>query len=129
MAYVDQAKKQRIAAALKLAMPQGWKYSLAVQHHSTCVLTISAAPVDILSALSRTSSSDTASWARINPYHYQRQIQDPELVQLFDRIIAAMNTDNYDRSDLQTDYFDCGHYITVNIGRWDRPFKFTGAGS
>lgn len=126
MAYVDQAKKQRIAAALKQVMPPDWKYSLAVQHHSTCVLTISAAPVDILSVLSCTGA---AQWARINPYHYQSQIRDPALVQLFDRIIAAMNTDNYDRSDLQSDYFDCGHYIKINVGRWDRPFKFTGRGS
>ena len=126
MAYVDQAKKQRIAAALKQVMPPGWKYSLAVQHHSTCVLTISSAPADILAAL---PCIGAAQYARINPYHYRRQLRDPELVQLFSRIVAALNTDNYDRSDLQTDYFDCGHYIEINIGRWDRPFKFTGADS
>lgn len=126
MAYVDQAKKQRIAAALKQVMPADWKYTLAVQHHSTCVLTISSAPVNILAAL---PCIGAARYARINPYHFRGQLRDPELVQLFDRIVAALNTDNYDRSDLQTDYFDCGHYIKINIGRWDRPFKFTGTGS
>jgi hypothetical protein len=29
MAYVDQDKKAKIAAALKPVMPKGWKYTLA----------------------------------------------------------------------------------------------------
>jgi hypothetical protein len=33
-----------------------------------------------------------------------------------------MNAGNWDKSDIQTDYFDVGWYIDVNVGRWDKPY-------
>jgi len=53
MAYVDQSKKALIAAALKPVMPVGWKWSLAVQNHSTIVLTIASAPINLLAEVLR----------------------------------------------------------------------------
>jgi hypothetical protein len=38
-------------------------------------------------------------------------------------IMPLMNAGNHDRSDIQTDYFDVGWYVDVNIGRWDRPYQ------
>ena len=37
-------------------------------------------------------------------------------------VIPAMNEGNHDNSDIMTDYFDVGWYISVNIGRWDKPY-------
>ena len=28
----------------------------------------------------------------------------------------------YDRSDIQTDYFDVAYYISIHIGKWDKPY-------
>jgi hypothetical protein len=36
--------------------------------------------------------------------------------------MTAMNDGNHDRSDIQTDYFDVGWYVDVNIGRWNKPY-------
>ena len=33
-----------------------------------------------------------------------------------------MDVGNYDNSDVQTDYFDTGWYIDINIGSWDKPY-------
>jgi hypothetical protein len=33
-----------------------------------------------------------------------------------------MNGGNHDNSDVQTDYFDVGWYVDVNIGSWDKPY-------
>ena len=55
MAYMTQSNKKRIAEKLKTVMPTGWKYSLAVRDHSKLVLTIQAAPVDILRAMAASS--------------------------------------------------------------------------
>jgi len=49
------------------------------------------------------------------------------VLQTMRAIIKALNLDNYDRSDSMTDYFDVGHYVNINIGRWNKPFVFTGA--
>ena len=50
MAYMNQEKKSKIAAALKGVVPDGWKYSLSVRNHSTIVMTITAAPFDLIGA-------------------------------------------------------------------------------
>ena len=48
MAYMNQEKKAKIAAALKTVVPKGWKYSLAVRNHSSIVMNIKSAPVDLV---------------------------------------------------------------------------------
>lgn len=48
MAWMNHERKAALAAGLKKVMPKGSKYSLAVRHHSTLVLTISKAPIDMV---------------------------------------------------------------------------------
>lgn len=125
MAYMNQQRKAIIAAALKKVIPAGWKYSLAVKHRSTIVLTISEAPVDLLAEV-RGMVGDNLPASRgnwgFNPYYLHNQL-DASL-KLFESIKGAMNVGNHDRSDIQTDYFDVGWYITIQIGKWDKPFVF-----
>jgi len=130
MAYVDQNKKALIAAALKLVMPKDWKWSLAIQNHSTIVLTISQTPIDLLAEYTRVGNErrryGEASHARgdhadVNHYHLDGAF-DGELLETFSKIVVALNTDNHDRSDIQSDHFDVGHYVAVKIGRWNKPF-------
>jgi len=33
-----------------------------------------------------------------------------------------MNIGNFDKSDVQTDYFHVGWYMSVNLGKWDKPY-------
>lgn len=126
MAYVNQDKKAKIAAALKKVVPAGWKYSLAVRHHSTIVMTISAAPFDLIKAFKASDyfNPETATSIEVNPYHYRSHIADECVADVIEAIMDALNTDNHDRSDLQTDYFDVGHYVDLHIGRWNKPFTY-----
>ena len=32
----------------------------------------------------------------------------------------------YDNSDMMTDYFNTAYYVFTDIGKWNKPFKFTG---
>ena len=125
MAHVDQTKKAKIAAALKGAVPKGWKYSLAVRHHNTIVLTISEAPIDLIRAFKKSDYFDPTSntHTNVNPYHYERHFADKKVAKIFDKIFGAINVDNFNNSDIQTDYFHVGHYVDVQIGRWNKPFK------
>jgi hypothetical protein len=36
-----------------------------------------------------------------------------------------MNAGNHNNSDVQSDYFDVGWYIDVNIGKWNKPYVAT----
>ena len=129
MAYVDQAKKQKIAATLKLVVPAGWKYSLAVNNHSTIVMTIASAPFDLIGAFAPSEYFDptTATHTDVNPYHVRAHVADECVADVFEKILEALNTGNHDNSDLMTDYFDVGHYVTLQLGRWNKPFIVTAA--
>jgi|SRR5437660_2545464 len=124
MAYMSQEKKAKIAAELKKVMPKDWKYSLAVQHHSSITLTIMAAPVDLIAA-HKQHEQWTNGYIQLNEYYLQNQYDEP-LLSVFLAIRKALNTDNYDRSDVQTDYFNVGFYAYMHIGRWNKPFQVIG---
>lgn len=122
MAYINQEQKAKIAAALKLVVPAGWKYSLAIDHHSSIVMTIRSAPVDLIGLIeNKCESWHNRQHVQLNPYALERTYSGVIRVVMED-ILAALNTDNYDRSDSQSDYFDVGHYVDLNIGRWNKPF-------
>lgn len=149
MAYVNKEKKAKIKEALQQVMPKDWKWSLAVRNHSTAVLTISKAPIDLVAIFC--DAADVYNKVRVDiygePVHTtQRQresmnydvtkwdmqrmtegLQNRYIAAIFDKIFDAMNTDNHDNSDIMTDYFDVGHYVDVQIGKWDRPFINTSA--
>ena len=124
MAFMSQENKAKIAAELKKVMPADWKYSLSVRHHSTIVLTISAAPVDLIAHMKMNSERgcNHKDYVQVNEYYLDRQFTG-ELLETFLAIRKALNTDNYDRSDIQTDYFEVGHWVNINIGRWNKPFQ------
>lgn len=125
MAYMNQERKALIAAGLKKVIPAGWKYSLAVRNHSTIVLTIAEAPIDLMSevrsAVGENCSRNRGHWD-FNPYYLDRQLGDS--AELFGKIKDAMNVGNHDNSDIQSDYFDVGWYVDIQVGKWDKPFVF-----
>ena len=66
----------------------------------------------------------TPTHLNVNSYwlqdHYSGKCRE-FLMQLRD----IMNDGNHDRSDIQTDYFDIGWHIDINIGKWDKPYVLT----
>lgn len=137
MAYMNQEKKATIKAELMKVMPADWKWSLAVRNHSTLILTIRSAPINLLKyikfrgvpleeALKEEDGERYRSYWRLNEYYLEESFTDDNLVQQFLLIRNAMNLGNWDRSDIQSDYFDVGHYITINIGTFEKPFKPAG---
>ena len=57
----------------------------------------------------------------VNPYWYKEHFSGRAL-NFLKEVIPAMNNGNWDKSDIQSDYFNVGWYIDVNIGRWDKPY-------
>lgn len=132
MAYMNQEKKAKINTALKAIMPKDWKWSLSVRHHSTIVLTIASAPIDLLAIVNAKCAENCKSIgmdfqpntsAEIS-YCWKKMFTG-ELLDLFSKISAALNIDNFDNSDAMTDYFHVGHYVDLHIGRWNKPFTCT----
>ena len=112
MAYVQKELKVKVVGLLKEIMPKGWRYSLAIKHHTALVLTIQNAPVDL--------TADR--FCDLN----EKQIRNTAPAghaDLFVSIFKAMNCENYNNSDIMTDYYSVGYYTEINIGTYEKPFK------
>lgn len=129
MAYMDQERKALLAAELKKVVPAGWKYTLAVRNHSTIVMTITEAPVDLCTERVRSDYSMDGCHFSVNPYWVETQFKPGAARDAIVAILSALNTGNHDRSDTLSDHFDVGWYVDLNVGRWDKPFVATGDAS
>jgi hypothetical protein len=133
MAYMSQEKKAKIAPMVKaICTKYGVKASLSIRNHSTLCLTIKQGPIDFIGNSNRVCGNDhyqvsrgfrpnTQGYSDVNPYWFQCHY-DGEALNFLSEVLTAMNAGNHDRSDIQTDYFDVGWYVDVNIGRWDQPY-------
>lgn len=132
MAYMSQERKAQIAPKIKaICKKYGVKASLAVRHHSTLVLNIKEGAIDFIgnynsvnvdrSRPAHLPFQPATKSIDVNPYWYHEHFNGKAKAFLTE-IISAMNNGNHDRSDIQTDYFDVGWYVDINIGRWDKPY-------
>jgi hypothetical protein len=128
MAYMSQEKKARIAPAVKAILKKyKVKGSLSVRNHSSLVLTIKEGSVDFYSDYGTTPEArkDAEKFGiQVNPYWYQDHFVGKSKKFLAE-VIPAMNSGNHNNSDIQSDYFDVGWYIDVNIGKWNKPYVAT----
>ena len=86
-------------------------------------MTIKSAPVELMPK--DQNDHYRKGYASINVYH-PHCFYEGALLETIRSIIRALNTGNYNRSDSQSDYFDVGHYVYLNIGSYEKPFVFTG---
>ena len=131
MAYMSQEKKSKIAPVVKKILTKyGVKGSLAVRNHSTLVLNIKSGDIDFIKNYNDTvgeraggfrTGSAAIDHVCVNPFWYHEHFSGKAKSFLTD-IMVAMNDGNHDNSDIQSDYFDVGWYVDVNIGKWNKPY-------
>ena len=136
MAYMSQDHKAKIAVTVKaICKKYGVKGTLSVQNHSTLCLNIKSGPIDFIGNTNAVCSNQPryndrqyqpdTTYTQVNPYWYQDHFDGKALKFLKEIVPAMYGPDYYDHSDIQTDYFNCSHYISVNIGKWDKPYQLT----
>ena len=135
MAYVNQERKAELAPSIKAVFKKyGVKGSIAVRNYMTLVVNIKSGPIDFFGNFNdmakdrnwqypfpRQEAKDSID---VNPYWYHEHF-DGVAKDFLAELITAMNVGNHDNSDSQSDYFDVGWYIDVNIGKWNKPYVFT----
>ena len=127
MAYITKEKKATIIARVKDATPKGWRVTFRMRHSSTIICTIRQADVDILAAVEAAYATHPSYETRSPVTHIQSlspttilDLPDP-LRKPLSAMYAALYSENYDNSDISTDYFDVGYYAHIAIGEWDKP--------
>lgn len=122
MAYMNQEKKARIANLIKPILKKyGVKGTLAVRNHSTLVLNLKSGKIDFYKDFGKEEEARRFG-IQVNPYWYKDHFTG-ESKKFLSEVIPAMNAGNHDNSDIQSDYFDVGWYIDVNVGRWNKPYS------
>jgi len=38
-------------------------------------------------------------------------------------VYEAMMEGNHNNSDIQSDYFDVGWYVNIQVGKWNKPYE------
>lgn len=132
MAYVSQELKAKLAPKIKeICKKHGVKATLAVRNHSTLVLNIKQGRIDFIGNYNETINDRDPTgnrhinaadkYIQVNPYWYHEHFSG-QAKKFLSEVIPVMNTGNWDKSDIQTDYFNVGWYVDVNIGKWNQPY-------
>jgi len=133
MAYVSQELKSKLSPAIKAVCKKyGIRASIAVRSHMTLCLNVKSGAIDFIGNSNRVCGADfyqvargfksnTTGYDQINPYHFQNHY-DGDARAFLTEVLAVMNDGNWDKSDIQSDYFNVGWYVDVNIGTWNKPY-------
>jgi len=133
MAYMSQEKKAKIAPKIKAILAKyKVKGSLAVRNHMTLCLNLKSGSIDFIAnsnkvcgnshyQVARGFKPSTSGYDQVNPYHFKDHY-DGKALAFMQEVFAAMNEGNHDHSDIQSDFFNVGWYVDVNIGKWDKQY-------
>lgn len=142
MAYMSQDKKKSMSPNIKSVLKKyGMKGSIAVCNHSTLVVNLKEGALDLIAAANKYNDKvcEWRGWARhviggnfqVNPYHevaHMEEIGETKIASFYDELLAAMHGvgskySNHDNSDIQTDYFDVGWYVDINVGSYKKNYE------
>lgn len=116
MAYINAEKTDKFRKEIKAAFPD-FKFSVTNEHHSTICISIMEAPIQML--------DEGKTYEDVNTYYIKDHYKDkPAICEVLEKIHEICYRGNHNNSDLMTDYFDVGWYISITIGKWDKPFKY-----
>ena len=119
MAYISQDEKSKLSPAIKAILKKyDMKGSIGIRHHSTLFVNLSAGSIDF-----------GAEYIQVNEHHIETSERYDATAKAFlTELAAAMRgPDWYDRSDTMTDYFHVAHYVSINVGKWNKPYVCTAA--
>lgn len=133
MAYMSTERKQALSPKIKaICKKYGIKATLAVRNHSTLVLNVKSGTIDFIGnsnavcgkdqwMMARGYKPNTSGYESVNVYHFKNHY-DGKAKAFLTEVYHAMMVGNHDNSDIQTDYFDIGWYVDINIGKWNAPY-------
>jgi hypothetical protein len=117
MAYISAKKTKEIREELKVRFPkkEGWKFSVRNEDHTSIRIAIEEAPY-------RFTEGDYAQLNKYYPNNYDNSDIFKKIIDVANGRFLASGEQNFDKSDLMSDYFHVGWYIHIEQGKWGKPF-------
>jgi hypothetical protein len=113
MAFITTQEVKNIRELLKTEFPK-FKFSVSGGNSLSLEVSIMKGPEDFSTILGEWKSVD------INQYHLY---QYGKLEKLFTKMFKVMRSQNwFDESDSMTDYFHTAYYMSLSIGKWNKPY-------
>ena len=132
MAHLSSEETKSIRKALKEEFGKTLKFSVKNRHHSGVDIKLLSSTKWNLEANPEydCNEGNCYGFGRVSPWMTPKD----EVKTLLDRIDTIAKTapakdggkDWYDDSDMMTDYFSTAFYVFTGIGKWDKPFTYTG---
>ena len=70
--------------------------------------------------------ADGSDYIQVNHYYIDdAKCLTEEGKSIMSGILNIINKFHWDKSEIETDYFNCNFYIHLNVGKWDKPFQLT----
>lgn len=120
MAYISKEKTRLIREEIKKQFPRkkGWKFSIRNDRYTSIDIAIMEAPVKF----------HEKDYAQINHY-YPENYENSQILNKIRDIANGLflneKEQNFNKSDIMTDYFHVGWYIHITQGKWNVPFKLS----
>ena len=123
MAYVSQEDKKALAPAIKAVLKKyNMKASISVNNHSTLAVNIKEGVIDFSDDFTHGDG-----YIQVNEYWIDDNYAGVK-GDFFNELLAAMKGPKYfNDDDAMTDYFSRSHYTNINVGKWNKPYNYTGA--
>ena len=120
MAYLNAEQTKTIRQKIKEAFPanEGWKFSVTCRNHSSLHINILQAPLDF------DLKGDRKSRSVHHNNDFERSFPKDQADALEKIAKIARSLGWYNKSDIMTDYFDTAYYIHIDIGHWEKGFKY-----
>ena len=134
MAYISTEEVAAIRKELKKELPE-YKFSVTKHHHSSVTVAFMKGP-----AFAEFQSRDRYTGEfkddviegheQLNHYWAMDFYGEKNgaLIKKVEKIIKtapakAGGREWYDKSDAMTDYFDTAFYMSIHVGKWDKPYE------
>ena len=116
MAYISTEEVKVIREELKKNFPSrlGWKLSIVRRDYLSLSISIIQAPFEL-------RNDQNNAYEQVNQYWIESR-ENKQSIPPLKKIFEIANKNNYDRSDVQSDYFDVGYYLNISIGHFGKPF-------
>jgi hypothetical protein len=131
MAYITKDEVKEIRKALKAEFGTKFKFSVTRRDCMEVTVAIMTGETDF-SNLWNAKNADEYGYGYSNINHYyiskKRYGDNADMLEKIDNIIktapakAEGGRAYFDESDVQTDYFNCAFYYSIQVGKWDRPY-------
>jgi len=131
MAYVSQKDKKLLAPGIKKVLKKyGLRGTIGVDHHSTLVVNIWEGNIDFIGGWGKNQNINREEhqvdgYIQVNEYWIENNYSGAAkncLMELKEAMNGCEEIQNFDKSDIMTDYFHVGWYISINIGTWEKDY-------